>query len=135
MAKAKDMLATYPGTINIDVDLLAGTIEALVECANTCTQCADACLAESDLSPDLARCIRLDLDCADVCAATSRVVSRQREYDANVTRSLLEACAAACKACGDECDKHAEHMEHCRTCAESCRRCEEACRELLGAMA
>ncbi|HWC09626.1 MAG TPA: four-helix bundle copper-binding protein [Acidimicrobiales bacterium] len=135
MAKAKEMLETYPGTVNVDVDLLSGTIEALVECANTCTQCADACLAEGGLSPELAKCIRLDLDCADVCATTSRVVARQREYDANVTRSLLEACAAACKSCGDECEKHAAQMEHCRICAESCRRCEEACRELLAAMA
>ena len=135
MAKAKEMLDTYPRTVNVDVDLLAGTIEALVECANTCTQCADACLSEDGLSPDLAKCIRLDLDCADVCVTTNRVVSRQTAYDANVTRTLLEACAEACKSCGDECEKHAEQMEHCRICAESCRGCEEACREFLAAMA
>ncbi len=36
--------------------------------------------------------IRRNLDCADVCTATGRVVSRQTEYDANVTRPRLEAC-------------------------------------------
>ena len=42
----------------------------------------------------------------------------QHEYDANVTRALLEACRTACRACGDECEHHADHHEHCRLCAE-----------------
>ena len=48
--------------------------------------------------------------------------------------AVLEACAAACKACGDECAGHAEMHEHCRVCAESCRRCETACRELVDSL-
>jgi hypothetical protein len=82
----------------------------------------------------MVKCIRLCLDCADICAATVGVTSRQTEYDANVTRPLLEACAATCKSCGDECQRHAQMHEHCRVCAEACRRCEQACRELLAAM-
>jgi hypothetical protein len=101
MPKVKDMLDTYPRTFNVDADLLARTIEALIECANTCSQCADACLSEDSVA-DLAKCIRLNLDCAEVCLVTSRSLSRQTEYDANLTRPLLEACAAACKSCGDE---------------------------------
>ena len=134
MTKAAEMLDTYPRRFDVDANLLAGTIDALVECANTCTQCADACLSEDALSSDLAKCIRWNLDCADVCGATSRVVSRQTGYDANVTRSLLEACTSVCQSCGDECDRHGEHMAHCRVCAQSCRRCEQACRQLLAAM-
>src|SRR5262249_7200730 len=71
------------------------------------------------------------LDCVDVCTATAGVISRQAEYDANVTQPLLEACAAICKSCGDECERHAHMHEHCRICAEACRRCERACRGLL----
>ena len=133
MTHAHAMLDTYPRSFQLDADQLAQTIDMLVDCANTCTQCADACLAEGD--PDLARCIRRNLDCADICNTTSRVVSRQTEYDADVTRPLLEACIAACRSCGDECERHADHMEHCRICAEQCRSCEEACRSLLAAMA
>lgn len=133
MAHAQAMLDTYPRSFNVDAGQLANAIETLIDCANTCTQCADACMSEDDATA-LAKCIRLNLDCADVCATTSRVVSRQTEYDANVTRPLLEACIAACKSCGDECEGHAQHMEHCRICADQCRRCEEACRSLLGAM-
>jgi len=79
-------------------------------------------------------CIRLCLDCADVCTATAAVISRQAEYDANAGRPLLEACVAICKSCGDECERHAQMHEHCRVCAEACRRCEQACRKLLGAL-
>jgi hypothetical protein len=133
MPNAQAMLDTYPREFNVDAGLLARAIESLVECANTCTQCADACLSESDPAP-LAKCIRLNLDCADVCTTTSRVVSRQTEYDANVTRSLLEACITVCHGCGDECDGHRQHMQHCAICADSCRRCEQVCRELIAAM-
>jgi hypothetical protein len=133
MAHAQAMLDTYPRTFNIDAAQLAETIEMLIDCANTCTQCADACLSEGNTA-ELAKCIRLNLDCADICATTSRVVSRQTEYDANVTRPLLEACITACRSCGDECERHSDHMEHCRICAEQCRRCEEACRSLIDAM-
>ncbi|MBA2317941.1 MAG: four-helix bundle copper-binding protein, partial [Euzebyales bacterium] len=64
-------------------------------------------------------------------AATGRVLSRQTEYDANVTRAVLEACRTACAACADECERHSH--EHCRVCAEACRRCEQECARLLDA--
>ena len=76
---------------------------------------------------------QLTQDCADVCAAAGRVINRQTEYDANVTRSTLEACRVACRAC-DECDRHADMHDHCRICAEACRSCEQACDALLKAM-
>jgi hypothetical protein len=133
MSYAKQMLDTYPRSFNLDAGVLAAAIEALSDCAQACTACADDCLSEEQVQ-DLTKCIRLNLDCADVCAATIRVVSRQTEYDANVTRPLLEACIAACRSCGDECSSHAEMHEHCRICAEACRRCEQACQELLSEM-
>ena len=133
MTHARAMLETYPRDFNVDQQRLSAAIEMLVDCANTCVQCADACLSEPHAT-DLAKCIRLKMDCADICATTSRVVSRQTEYDANVTRPLLEACIAACRSCGDECAQHAEHMEHCRICSQQCRDCEQACQHLLAAM-
>ena len=67
-------------------------------------------------------------------SATARILSRHTGYDANITRAHLEACIAACRACGDECEQHAGMHEHCRICAEACRECEAACRELLAAI-
>lgn len=135
MSSAAQMLKTYPRSFNLDADLLAQATDALLECAQACTACADACLAEDDVAA-LVKCIRTNLDCADICDATMRVVSRQTEYDANVTRAQLQACAQACKSCGDECQQHAQHgMEHCRVCADACRRCGDACHRLIDAIA
>jgi hypothetical protein len=133
MSYAKQLLDTYPGTVNADADLLAATLDALSDCAQACAADADADLAEQDLA-EMVKCIRLCWDCADVCSATLGVVSRQTAYDASVTRPLLEACVATCKGCGDECERHARHHEHCRVCEQACRRCEQACRELLDAL-
>jgi hypothetical protein len=133
MSYAKQMLDTYPRDFNLDAGVLAATIDALSDCAQACTACADDCLSE-EMVAELTKCIRTCLDCDDVCTATLRVVSRQTEYDANITRAVLQACVAVCKSCGDECERHAEMHEHCRVCAEACRRCEQACNDLLAAM-
>jgi hypothetical protein len=134
MTVAAQMLETYPQDLGgVDRAKLLACIEACVECAQACTACADACLSE-EMVADLRKCIRTNLDCADVCAATGRVLSRHTGYDANLTRAVLEACAAACTACGDECGSHASMHEHCRVCAEACRNCEQACRELIASL-
>jgi uncharacterized membrane protein len=133
MSYARQLLDTYPRDLNVDAGVLAATIDALSDCAQACTACADDDLSEPDVA-ELVKCIRLCLDCADVCTATLRVASRQTEYDANVTTSLLEACATTCRSCADQCERHAHRHEHCRVCAEACRRCQQACRELLAAM-
>lgn len=134
MGNASAMLETYPidlGRVNQEV--LARCIEACFACAQTCTACADACLGE-EMVAELAKCVRSNLDCADICETTGRVLSRHTGYDANLTRAIVQACAMACKSCGDECTLHAGRHEHCRVCAEACRRCEAACRELLAAL-
>jgi uncharacterized membrane protein len=130
---AMTMMDTYPAEINLDRRKLADTIDALIECAEACTACADSCLSESSVA-ELTKCVRTNLDCADVCGATARVLSRHTGYDANISRTLLEACAMVCKSCGDECASHASMHEHCRVCAEACRACEQACLDLLAAM-
>ncbi|MEP0547603.1 MAG: four-helix bundle copper-binding protein [Rhodothermales bacterium] len=130
---AQRMLSTHPSADGRNLDTIAGLVEAAFDCAQTCTSCADACLAE-DMVKDLRYCIRQDLDCADVCDATARILSRRTEPDWTLIHSQVEACRVACKTCGDECEKHAGMHEHCRICAESCRRCEEACRQVLSAI-
>ena len=90
MSYARQLLDTYPRTFNVDAGVLAATIDALSDCAQACTACADDDLSEQDVA-ELVKCIRLCLDCADVCTATVRVISRQTEYDANVTRPTYDA--------------------------------------------
>lgn len=135
MSETTEMLRTHPAEFGFDAEQLARAIDAMVTCASTCTQCADACLAEDDVAKQVT-CIRRNLDCADACTAAARILGRQTSYEPAMTRAVLEACVVACRLCGDECEMHGEHgMEHCRVCAESCRRCEQACQALLDAMA
>jgi hypothetical protein len=134
VAHASAMLDTYPGTFGFPADDLAAAIDACFDCAQTCTACADACLAEESVA-EMRRCITTDLNCADVCSAAGRVLSRQTDYDAHLTQRVLAACVRACATCAEECEKHAGHHPHCAVCAERCRACAAACANLLGAEA
>lgn len=96
-------------------------MNALNNCAAECNHCATACLDEEDVKM-LTRCIKLDMDCADICQLTASYVARGSEH----TNHLLKECAEICEACAEECEKHA-HMEHCSKCAEACRHCAEVC--------
>jgi hypothetical protein len=132
MSRTMEMLEAHPdhsGNTDGHVEDMSRVIDAMTSCANACAQCADACLAERSHYEMLA-CIRSGLDCADICAAAARVLSRRTESDPDVIRSLLTSCAVACGTCANECERHTEMM-HCRICAEECRRCEMACRTLL----
>ena len=134
MSNAAALLRSYPGTMNVSIDLLAAAIDEALTCFQTCTACADACLSE-EMIAELGTCVRTDLDCADLCAATVKVLSRHTGYNADITRAQLQACIAACKACGDECERHAGMHEHCKVCAQACRACEQACSALLTSIA
>jgi hypothetical protein len=126
------MLETHPRAKPSEA--LSRCIAECFSCAETCTSCADACLAEERVQ-ELVRCIRLNLDCADVCEVTGRVLTRQTAFEPGLALLLLQACAEACRVCGDECERHAEHHEHCRVCADACRRCQQACEEALTSIA
>jgi len=130
---AHDMLSTHPQIGGRTDDALIRCIEDCYDCAQTCVSCADACLAEP-MVEQLRQCIRFNLDCADVCTATGSVATRRTAWNERVIVSLLETCAEACRLCGEECEKHADHMQHCRICAEACRRCEDSCRDAIGSI-
>ena len=132
MTHATEMLRASPAETGYDAEDLAACIDACFDGAQVCTACADACLAE-EMVAELRSCITTDLNCADLCAATGRVLSRQAGYDAEVTRAALTACRDACRRCAEECERHADMHEHCRICADACRRCAEACDRLLAA--
>jgi len=93
---------------------------------------ADACLAEA-APEELRNCIRIDLDCADVCLATGSLLSRIGAGNVELRQAQLRACLLACQLCETECMHHAKRHEHCRICAQACRSCHEACARLLEA--
>lgn len=91
------------------------------ECQQVCNECFDACLKEDDVKM-MAECIKLDRECADVCALVATFASRESA----LKNDLIQLCATICQACGKECEKH-EH-DHCQRCAKVCFECAELCR-------
>lgn len=102
-------------------------IDACYECARACDHCAASCLQEADPKM-LARCIAIDIDCAEVCRLAAAAMSRGSE----LVSTLCVACAEACDACAEECEKHS--MDHCKECAQACRRCADECRRMVSAL-
>lgn len=100
-------------------------IEACNACADACDHCATACLQEQDVKM-MARCIALDMDCAQICRLTASCMARGSEF----VHAMCQLCAEICEACGDECAKHP--MGHCQECAQACRRCAAECRRMAG---
>jgi hypothetical protein len=95
-------------------------IEACYACADACDHCAIACLGEQDVA-HMARCIKLDMDCAQICRLAAAFMARGSE----ASKLLCEDCAEICTMCADECGRH-QH-DHCQACAEACRRCAQEC--------
>src|SRR5215470_16986325 len=104
MSYALQMLDTYPRSLTVDARVLAAAIDAISDCAQACAADTDADLNEQNLA-EMIKCIRLCLDCTDVCTATGGIVSRLAEYNAETTRPLLESCLAICNSCGEECER------------------------------
>lgn len=101
-------------------------LQACDECAIACDHCAASCLKEADVKM-MARCIALDMDCAQACRLASAFMSRGSDN----ASLICEACADICETCGEECSRH--QMEHCQQCARACKRCAEECRRMAGA--
>lgn len=131
-AHVADMLRAAPLRPLAEVDVVADCLAAASACAQAASVCADACLGEPGVDK-LRLCIRLNLDAADLCHASVRLLSRQLDPDLRVIRALVEATRAAVEACGDECERHAHH-DHCRLCLEACRRAQEELGDLLEAL-
>lgn len=106
----------------------AACIEACNACADACDRCAAACLGEEDVKM-MARCISLDIDCAQLCRLAAAVMARGGE----IAAALCGVCAEACDRCAVECGSHP--VDHCQACAAACRECAEACRRMSFAAA
>jgi hypothetical protein len=108
-------------------------LEACAACAQICDRCADDMIGmEAGRHKELQDlCIRLCVDCADLCALSSRWMSRLSPS----TELLCRACAEICDRCASICEQHSPHHPLCGSCAVECRRCAAACRDMAAAMA
>ncbi|HEM45610.1 MAG TPA: four-helix bundle copper-binding protein [Alphaproteobacteria bacterium] len=131
MDRLARMFDTHPEPASDAGEQALKAVRETAECSLVCTTCADACLAEA---ADMANCIRLCLDAADMTAVVAQMLARPGHQDRETLQRALEACSRACQACAEECERHADRMEHCGICAESCRACADACDRMTGAL-
>lgn len=101
-------------------------IAACNACADACDMCAAACLQEDDVKM-MARCIVLDIDCAQLCRLAAAIMARGGE----AAKLVCETCATLCEMCAEECGKH--QVQHCQECAAACRACAAECRRMASA--
>ncbi|MBI1182095.1 MAG: four-helix bundle copper-binding protein [Alphaproteobacteria bacterium] len=129
----QQMIGSHPDVAGRVSEPLVVCIEECFAAAQACVSCADACLAEPERDA-LVQCIRLTLDCADICSAAGAVASRRAGSNHAILRNIISSASEACRFCGAECEHHAERHQHCRLCAEACYRCDAACRTALQAV-
>lgn len=99
-------------------------LECIYECQTKCKYCFNACLEEEKIEM-MRRCIKLTVECAEICELTASSLS----FTGDFTKEVLDVCVKACKECGDECRKH--NYLHCIECAKACEECADACREYM----
>ena len=134
MQMLEKMFQTHPKATSGAGDAALKCAYECAQCSLVCVTCADACLHEEKPSA-LAACIRLNMDCADVCSATARLISRPSHGNMSSLRTQLQACRTICLACSEECRQHGNMgMEHCKVCADCCEACIRACDEMLAAL-
>lgn len=127
MENISQMIGAHPKRAQANPDLQMLMQETMM-CQAACVICADACLSETDVQ-SLTNCIALNNDCADVCAATSRLAGRVGHHNQSVMVHQLQACREVCRLCAEECEMHPH--QHCKVCADACRRCEEVCARVV----
>lgn len=96
-------------------------LDNCLEAAQACEWCADEC---AGLGEEMAECIRLCRDIADIASLHARMMARDSAY----SDDLAATCADACEACVDECETH--DYDHCQVCADVLRNCAESCRSM-----
>lgn len=101
----------------------AECIDNCFDAAQAAEHCSDQC---AEQGPEMARCLRLCRDVADLVTLHARWMARDAEYSGH----LAALCADLCEECADECAQF-EH-EHCRIAEDALRTCAASCREMIG---
>lgn len=103
-------------------DEMRVALHDFVESATVCEWCAEQCIDEG---PQMAECLRLCRDVADLASLNIQLLSRDSVFGPEVA----EVFAEAAEACGRECAQHPH--KHCQECAEVLDRATRSTRKML----
>lgn len=101
------------------------TLHDFVQAATVCEWCADQCLDEG---AEMAECVRLCRDVADLAMQNVRFLSRDSMFGPDVA----ETFAYAADECARECSQHPQ--AHCQECATVLRRAVNSTWEMLDSL-
>src|ERR1700709_1802120 len=130
MASHEPKFTPLQASIRNWLDWRTAVLISLGECEHVCLSCAAVCGGEDALDR-MRACVRLNLDCATICAATAAVVLHGTEISKAIVYGQLRACAAVCGVGAELCASHARDYEYCRICADTCRNCQKNCNHML----
>jgi hypothetical protein len=97
---------------------LENAIAACQEAIRACQTCAAA-----DIRAGTSLCALINLDCADICAATMNSMARRSIHHGD----FCAICAHICRACAAACEPHADTHAHCAACQLACEKCASEC--------
>lgn len=103
-------------------DEMRVTLHDFVQSANACEWCATQCLDEG---PQMAECVRLCRDVADLARMNAQLLTRDSAFGPEVA----EVFVSAAEACADECAQHSH--KHCQECAEVLTRAARSTRKMI----
>lgn len=103
-------------------DEMRVALHDFVQSANVCEWCAEQCIDEGS---QMAECIRLCRDVADLATLNVQFLTRDSVFGPEAA----EVFAMAAEACAGECARH-QH-KHCQECAEVLTRAARSTRKML----
>lgn len=124
MTDTEAILSAAGGSARPEV---VAAVDALRDCEQASNACAVAMVAAGDMLTE----VRRDLDCADVCTATERILSRGPAADPSLVAAIVQAAALACEASAAACGARAEEHRHCQLHAAKARACADALHALI----
>lgn len=90
-------------------DTMQIALQDFVEAIKVCGWCADSCIDEG---PQMAECVRLCRDVADIASLDVQLLSRNSILGPHAAGLFISAA----EACAHECAQHSHR--HCQACAE-----------------
>lgn len=114
--------------LNFIAPVVRQCIDECVRCHEVCLSTIPYCLEQGGEHATESHIVLL-LDCAAICQTSTDFMLRGSDEQ----ELICAACAAICRRCANECDRHADD-DVMRACAEACRRCAESC-ERMGTVA
>lgn len=104
---------------------LAGAAYTCVNKGEVCLQHCMDYLSKGDTA--LAACAQSVREMLVLCGALAQAASQNSKH----LKSLAKIALDACKACEDECRKHAKQHATCKDCADACADCAKQCKATL----